>query len=116
MPTDPPLPAVLPDGESAVRLSLAGTSCSSALFCVAVGYAADADSNYFPLAETFSDGDWTPAVLPMPVNPGATDYQGSLSSVSCPTDDHCAAAGNYGDDPPNSTRQLWERSPGSPLR
>jgi hypothetical protein len=61
---------------------------------VAVGYVSDADSDVYPLVETYSDGSWAAAVAPSPPDAVARVY-GSLVSVSCPADGVCAAVGDY---------------------
>ena len=74
-------------------MTLSATSCSSSSFCVAVGSVSDG-SDYFPLVETYSQGAWSPTVLPVPANAHSTLY-GTLYSVSCPSDGTCAAVGEY---------------------
>ncbi len=97
------MPTSLPGGEAPQSMKLYSTSCSSSSFCVAVGAVWDIDLNSFPLAETYSQGSWTPTVLPMPTNAavpnsgpgGGESYHGGLYSISCPTDGVCAAVGTY---------------------
>lgn len=88
----PPLP---PDatGESGEYAELADVSCPAVGQCVAVGYdrAKTATGGvYQGLAETLSDGVWTPATIP-----GLTSRSSpiSLGSVSCPVVGSCVAVG-----------------------
>ena len=94
-PSQAPMPTVLPNGAAPQSMQLASTSCSSASFCVAVGFVTDGNQNYFPIAETYSQGSWTPSILPMPADASTDFYDGSLFSVSCPSDGVCAAVGDY---------------------
>ena len=94
-PSGAPMPTVLPNGNAPDFMQLYSTSCSSAAFCVAVGRARDALQNYFPVAETYSQGSWSVSVLPMPANASSNNYDGVLYSVSCPSDGVCAAVGGY---------------------
>lgn len=96
VPTQAPLPSLLPSGLPAVQMTLSGTACSSAAFCVSVGVASDEDSDYFPIAETLTNGSWVPSVLPQPPDASTqTNASPILASVSCPSDGSCAAVGDY---------------------
>lgn len=97
-PTQAPLPSSpLPDGKMATSMDLVATSCSSAAFCVAVGWVSDDPNEYstFPLAETYSGGAWNPSVLPVPADADSTEPKASLQAVSCGADGSCAAVGVY---------------------
>jgi hypothetical protein len=96
IPTAAPPPSSLPSGEPVATMQLFSTSCSSADFCVSVGYVQDASSDTYPLVETYQDGVWTPSLLALPDNtqPG-NPPNGQLFSVSCPVDGTCAAVGAY---------------------
>jgi hypothetical protein len=101
-PTNAPLPtAPLPDGATAQSMLLYSTSCSSSSFCVAVGLVSGNPPNTgyapnYPFAEVYSDGAWTPTVLPMPPDAVAVNMSdGVLFSVSCGVDGSCAAVGDY---------------------
>jgi hypothetical protein len=101
-PTQAPLPTSLPDGSTPASITLNSTSCSSASFCVAVGWVTGQNLETFPLAETYSQGSWSPKVLPMPANAATSserglEYDGSLNSVFCASDGACAAVGDYED-------------------
>jgi hypothetical protein len=75
------LPAHVGQGE------LDSVSCTSAVYCVAVGTALD--SNDPPLAETWNGRAWTPATLP------AVDPESNGLAVSCAAARSCAAVGYY---------------------
>ena len=93
-PTPAPLPARLPDGGQPVTSVLRDTSCSSTSFCVAVGYVQDSGNTY-PLVETDNKGVWAASLAPMPQGYVTNGNIGALYSVSCASDGHCAAAGDY---------------------
>lgn len=100
-PSQAPLPtAPLPDGGIASGLNLLSTSCSSAAFCVSVGWVSDGTQAdgwlpKFPLVETYVDGVWTPSVPPLPPDAESPSYLGLLTSVSCGADGDCSAVGVY---------------------
>jgi hypothetical protein len=80
---------------------LYSTSCSSSSFCLSVGNVTDTLLNNFPVVETYSGGNWSVALAPMPANSAsptsgsAEAWDGTLTSVSCPSDGECAAVGDY---------------------
>lgn len=104
VPSNAPLPSSnLPDGMPAESMQLDDTSCSSSNFCVAVGYVSSQSdpsesgiSPNYAFAETYTDGVWTPQVLPEPANALEGAFADAvLTSVSCAVDGSCAAVGVY---------------------
>lgn len=100
-PSEAPLPtAPLPDGSTATGMELFSTSCVSAAYCVSVGWVSEGTeangwSGKFPLAETYSNGAWSPSVLPEPADASSNFYTAVLYSVSCASAGSCAAVGDY---------------------
>ena len=90
-PSNAPAPSVLPNGQTPVSMELNGTSCSSADLCLSVGSVSDVGLQFYPLAEVYTDGEWSPEVLPLP----ADGVSGVLYAVSCSADGSCAAVGDY---------------------
>ncbi|HEY7948149.1 MAG TPA: IPT/TIG domain-containing protein [Acidimicrobiales bacterium] len=95
VPTQAPVPAILPSGQSPMTTTLLSTACSSSTSCVAVGSVSDSASNLFPLIETYSSGSWSASVAPLPPDAAQNPWSGDLTSVSCPADGACVAVGNY---------------------
>ncbi len=85
---DAPTP---PGGNGA---SLAAVSCIARGACTAVGDFAPSGDTLGGLIDTLSGGSWTGSQAP---SPGGGSGQLSLTSVSCASDDTCAAVGEYGE-------------------
>jgi hypothetical protein len=79
-----------PPGPGTYRNQLDALSCTSASFCVAVGYYQDYAQPAEPLFETYADGSWS--VL-AGKGPGAGGNY--LTGVSCPAIGSCVAVGYY---------------------
>ena len=90
--TEAPLPASPPADPD---ISVQSISCTSATWCVAVGFTEDGAAHGWGLIETLSLGTWTATVAPEPANGGTT--LGYLESVSCPSTGSCVAVGAYAD-------------------
>ncbi len=80
---------------SFVPWSCGGASCPSRESCVAVGSyeSSELDGSYrreFPLADTWSDGQWSLNALPVPEGTGD---QVALTGVSCSATNACLAVG-----------------------
>jgi PASTA domain-containing protein/List-Bact-rpt repeat protein len=89
---------------------LSSVSCTSAGNCAAVGYYS-AGSSRGGLLLTETAGSWAPgAAAGLPANALPAAVPG-LSSVSCPPDGSCSAAGAYGDDTGGSAGLLIGGSP-----
>lgn len=106
-----PLPAANASGHApAANPSVVenGVTCTSAVFCVAVGSYSDAGgaSQSDGLIDTLTSGDWSATAAPEPstnaagAGPG-TDADGhqsaSLAAVACPAEGTCFAVGEYKD-------------------
>jgi hypothetical protein len=83
-------PTVLAQPPGADQTTLLDVSCGSGQSCVAVGEDLGNLENQV-LAETLSDGSWTPTALP---DPPAQPIDQS-SSVSCSSLSNCISVGNY---------------------
>jgi hypothetical protein len=67
-------------------------SCTSAVFCVAVGdYSSGSDDEGF--LDTLTGGTWSSLEAPTPSGSGSTSSE--IESVFCPTDGNCVAVGDY---------------------
>jgi Cutinase len=97
---------VLPDGASTSDSDVYAVSCPSAGQCVAVGYY---DDNQDGLLLTLSDGSWTAAEAPVPLD-GSADH---VPAVSCASVGNCVAVGAYGDSSGNGQGLLLTLSGGS---
>ena len=87
--------APLPSGaDSTADVDLNGVSCPSASYCVATGIYLPNGFKDQDLLLTWSGGSWTPAYAPLPSNAASS---GELSGVSCVSDSHCVAVGEYQD-------------------
>ena len=82
--------ATPPDGPGSDMNILESISCSSATFCVAVGYYQQKGGPQQALVETLSGGSW--AVTPSPDNSAGNN---ELYGVSCAAPSACVAVGNY---------------------
>jgi hypothetical protein len=80
--------------------ALSSVSCTSDGGCTAVGRYSDSERLSWALIDSLSDGTWTAAEAPEPVNTG-TEADGnqddSLNSVSCSSASSCSAVGTYND-------------------
>jgi hypothetical protein len=104
IPTDAPMPNALPNGLTPSSISLSATSCSSASFCVSVGWVMDDQYDHYPLVETFTNGVWSASIPASPANATSSGLIGELAGVSCPADGICAAVGLYNShDPQDNT-------------
>jgi hypothetical protein len=96
LPSNVPLPVILPSGKAPASSTLQSMSCLSPASCVAVGSVSDEAYNTYPLIETLSDGSWSPSVGPEPSTAGTPGHghtiAAGLTFVSCATDDACAFA------------------------
>ena len=75
----------------ALSSTLLGVSCSSAVWCVAVGSYVDSSGTQMPLSERWNGTSWK--VLSTPGGGGDREVQVSLNSVSCSSSTACTAAG-----------------------
>jgi hypothetical protein len=72
---------------------------------VAVGNASsDTVFTTVTLAEVWNGTAWTDQPTPNP----APSLSTTLNSVSCTSDNHCAAVGDYGFSPVNTLAQAWD--------
>ena len=84
--------------------------CASMTSCVAVGDVGSLESNGAqPLAETLTDGTWTPTSPPLP----ETGITGSLDAISCVTTEWCVAGGFFMDSEDNTYSLLEVLSNGT---
>jgi hypothetical protein len=98
----------VPGGEDGV--GLAGVSCTSASWCVAVGGAADtATSSTRFVAEAWNGSQWQPLSLSTLPSPAPTL---ELSSVSCSSTTSCTAVG--GGDLGGDAIERWDGTRWSP--
>ena len=89
--------AWVPSGDVAgAKVSqLSGISCPAQGSCVAVGdYSTGQEAS--PVVATLSDGTWTAADLPLPVDAPRSTYA-FLQDVECPAPGTCTATGTYTD-------------------
>lgn len=70
-------------------------SCGAPGFCTGVGVRSESDLGRRSVILVQADGQWTVGDF-QPVS-NSPYFSGSLTSISCPTADSCAAAGNYWD-------------------
>jgi streptogramin lyase len=83
----------LPTLSSEVRNAmLEGVSCTSASFCMAVGFSEKSNGVKSPLVDNLSGSKWTPEKAQTPTEEGNT---GTLSGVSCASSGACTAVGYY---------------------
>jgi hypothetical protein len=78
----------IPDPTGAPQTTLAGVSCASASYCIAVG-SFGTDSAFKTLTERWDGTSW--AIAPSPHPTGAT--YSPLSAVACSTTTNCFAVG-----------------------
>jgi hypothetical protein len=93
---DVPLPTdALPTGEEVLD-SLSSVSCQSDGSCVAVGDYKNSttEGSFVGLIETYTGGLWTAAAAPLPSG-ADSPADVSVSRVSCPSAETCAAVGTY---------------------
>ena len=84
--------------------------CASMTSCVAVGDVGSLGANGAqPLAETLTDGTWTPTSPPLP----ETGITGSLDAISCVTTESCVAGGFFMDSEDNTYGLLEALSNGT---
>lgn len=81
------------DPEGASNSTLLGSSCATAVNCVAVGHYTDASEAVLTLAQHREGGEWQIHETPNPE--GAN--QSKLSAVSCSSATDCVAVGHYYD-------------------
>ncbi|MEX1218153.1 MAG: hypothetical protein WEA11_06525 [Acidimicrobiales bacterium] len=92
--------------------SLASVSCTSATFCMAVGFASDAGSSE-SLAMTWDGSSWTTVT-----SPNSSPEDNVYESVSCVAANFCMAVGYYLDGTDNFYKTLaatWDGTTLSPL-
>jgi hypothetical protein len=77
---------------------MASVSCPAAGWCVAAG-----STNINGLLETYASGHWNLTAAPLPNQGTFAIFQGT--SVSCPTENMCAAFGVYAKHGPPATQQ-----------
>jgi hypothetical protein len=80
-----------PAGSLSSRLN--GVSCTTASFCMAVGYYYDSAGNYYTLAESWDASAWT---LQSSANAPAGSPVITLDKVLCTAPTACTAVGYYG--------------------
>ena len=88
-----PLPS---DVQASSFDTLASVACGSPLLCVAAG-TYSTSSRELGLIETYSGGQWTDTVAPMPSDAATSGSPllASLVEVACPTGAFCMTVGNY---------------------
>ncbi len=99
----PPAP---PGATASSGIGLVSISCSSASFCVAVGYFYPSGvTEDRPVLEMFANGVWSlkPVPLPRYSNPA---NGAELDSVSCTPGNHCVAVGSYNTDQNGESQAL----------
>ncbi|MEI6701746.1 MAG: Ig-like domain-containing protein, partial [Actinomycetota bacterium] len=72
-----------------------GLSCTSATFCVAVGYYEAPNSWDQAAVSVWNGRSWTSTGSPVPKNLSTVYKASGLSSVSCATPKYCVAVGHY---------------------
>lgn len=82
-----------PNPAGATATNLAGVSCSSPSFCVAVGYYVTSAGMGLPLVEGWGGARWAIQTFPVPSSASG----GQLYGVSCVSAKSCSAAGGYSD-------------------
>ena len=80
--------------ESLPGISLDSVACPSVGNCLAVGSYNPSPRRLRPLLVPERNGSWGTGVEAPPPAGAAKSYNGSLSSVSCPTEETCVAVGN----------------------
>jgi len=91
---------VFPSGAHAVSgisqpgISLDSLACRSAGNCLAVGAYNPSPSKLRPLLVAERNGSWIKSTEAPPIKGAGKNYNGSLSSVSCPSAAACVAVGN----------------------
>ena len=83
-----------PPPGSADSYQLNGVACPTPATCMAAGYYGP-EGAVRNLAETLSNGTWTPAGPPPPPPLGLADPNPSLNGMSCPGPGTCVAVGQY---------------------
>jgi hypothetical protein len=96
---------VTPNPAGAQEATLAGVSCSSRMFCTAVGHFTNAAGTGLTLAERSNGNGWS--IQPTVDSPGAASSL--LFGVSCPSRDVCTAVGSVTDRSGTLTIPLVER-------
>ena len=102
-----PVQAPLPSGPDAPNanpmVNYTGESCTSAVFCAAVGWYNDAGGTGHErgLLDVLSGGTWTATEASLPSDASPSTPQAEVSSVSCPTTSWCVAVGEYKDSSSN---------------
>jgi hypothetical protein len=85
---------------------LTSVSCTSRIYCVAVGSYDDAVGFYYGLIDTLAEGTWRATEAPEPSKDGLGTERGTdnnsyqfagLNSVTCTSSTSCAAVGRYKD-------------------
>jgi hypothetical protein len=79
--------------------TIEASTCPSPGSCIAVGYyrtSAGTETNYQPLVEVYSAGNWNLVTVPLPANAATgTAERGGFFSVSCSGPTTCTAVGTY---------------------
>jgi hypothetical protein len=93
--TEAPLPADAARGRTPGGL-LAAIACTSTVNCTAAGYYFDPFGQTHPLIETLTNGTWSDAEPPQPLNESTNDGpSGGLFGVGCEPGDLCVSVGFY---------------------
>ncbi len=100
------VPAASPNGST--HTVLAGISCATSSFCMAVGHSTDVSGVQVTLAETWNGKSWA---LRSPPNPPSAKTS-QLVAVSCASPQSCVAVGTYtlSHDVYEGISDLWDGS------
>jgi hypothetical protein len=108
------LQATLPaNADSTQSVGLTSVSCASAGNCTAAGSYEDSSGKTQYLLLTETAGAWATGVeATLPANAGS-NYEVSLTSVSCASPGNCTAVGNYTDNAGNTQGLLLSQTAGA---
>jgi ribosomal protein L24E len=101
-----PVPAA---AAGSTDVELLGVSCATPTSCVAVGRATKSSGGALGVIETLADGSWSATSMPVPSDANTTDNV-VLSSVSCPSVNHCVTVGSYVDKSNNTNVLIGTRT------
>ena len=88
-----PLPADAAASDPDTSLEYA--SCPTATSCIAAGSYVDASGDTKGVFESYHNGSWASAVLPLPADAATSGLFVNVEGLACPAAGACVAAGNY---------------------
>lgn len=89
--------APLPPDASATdpNFLLGSLSCPAATSCVATGSYIDASGETEGVADSYQNGSWTAAEMPLPADAATSGQYAVIDGLACPAAGSCVAAGGY---------------------